>query len=99
MKTILSCLIALAALGAGVCAQQLSPRRVPASVNESFHSKFKGVRKVEWKRKSDQNYEAEFKLKRVEVAAKFDQRGKWLATETTIEQSALTTDSRRTTST
>jgi len=62
-------LIAWTALAMGVFAQQLSPHKVPASVNESFHSKFKGVRKVEWKRKSDQNYEAEFKLKGVEVAA------------------------------
>jgi hypothetical protein len=76
----------------------LSPHRVPTSVNESSHSKFKGVRKVEWKRKSDQNYEEEFKLKGVEVAAKFDQKGKWLETETTIE-SELTKDIRTTIST
>ena len=99
MKTMLGFLIAWAALAAGVFAQQLSPHKVPASVNESFHSKFKGVSKVEWKRKSDQNYEAEFKLKGLEVAAKFDQRGKWLETETAIKQSELTTDIRATIST
>lgn len=78
MKTMLGFLITSAALAAGVFAQQLSPHKVPASVTSSFHSKFKGVSKVEWKRKSDQNYEAEFKVKGVEVAAKFDQEGRWL---------------------
>ncbi len=87
MKTMLLFLIAWTALAAGVFAQQLSPHKVPASVNESFHSKFKGVSKIEWKLKSDQNYEAEFRLKGVEVAAKFDQRGKWLETETAIKNS------------
>jgi Putative beta-lactamase-inhibitor-like, PepSY-like len=99
MKTMLSFLITSAALAGGVFAQQLSTHKVPASVKESFHSKFEGASKVEWKRKSDQNYEAEFKLKGVEVAAKFDQKGKWLETETTIEQSELTKDIRATIST
>jgi hypothetical protein len=99
MKTMLGFLITSAALAAAVFAQQVSPHKVPASVNEAFHSKFRGVRKVEWKRKSDQNYEAEFKLKGVEIAAKFDQKGKWLETETTIGQSELTKDIRATIST
>ena len=99
MKTMLGFLIISTALAAGVSAQQLSPRQVPASVKESFHSKFKGVRQVEWKLKSDQNYEAEFRLKGVEVAVKFDQRGKWLETETAINKSELTTDIRATIST
>jgi hypothetical protein len=52
--------------------------------------KIPGVTKVEWKLNSDKNYEAEFELKDVEVTAKFDDNGKWLETETAIEQSALT---------
>jgi hypothetical protein len=63
MKTTLGFLITSAALAAGAFPQQLSPHRVPASVKESFRSKFRGVSKVEWKRKSDQTYEAEFKLR------------------------------------
>jgi hypothetical protein len=47
------------------------------------------VSAVEWKLKEDKNYQAEFTLKGVEVAAKFDVKGKWLETETAIEQSAL----------
>jgi hypothetical protein len=96
MRKILAFLITSAALTGGAFAQQLSADKVPASVRESCQSKFQGVRKVEWKLKSDQNYEAEFKLKGVEVAAKFDPKGKWLETETTIEQSELTKDIRAT---
>jgi protoporphyrinogen oxidase len=41
-------------------------------------------RPSKWKLKADKNYEAEFKLKGADVAAKFDVSGKWLETETTI---------------
>lgn len=58
-------------------------------MREAFQAKFPGVAKVEWKLKSDKNYEATFLLKDVEVAAKFDDKGRWLETETTIEQSSL----------
>ena len=61
-------------------AEPLASDKVPAIVKESFKSKFPEVSKVEWKLKGDQNYEAEFKLKDVEVAAKFDAKGKWLET-------------------
>ncbi len=51
--------------------------------------KFPEIKKVEWKLKEDKNYEAEFKQKDVEVAAKFDDKGKWLETETAIGKSDL----------
>ena len=54
------------------------------------------MRKVEWKLKSDHNYEAEFKLNGVEVAAKFDANGKWLETEIDIARSKLPSDVRAT---
>src|SRR5439155_24150012 len=62
---------------------------VPEAVRDAFQAQCPGTDKVEWKLKGDKNYEAEFKLKDVEVAAKFDDKGKWLETETAIEQSAL----------
>jgi hypothetical protein len=58
-------------------------------VRQAFQTKFPEVSKVEWKLKADKNYEAEFKQKDVEVAVKFDDKGKWLETETAIERSAL----------
>jgi superfamily II DNA or RNA helicase len=89
MKKILTVLIASAALALGARAEPLASDKVPAIVKESFKSKFPEVRKVEWKLEGDEDYEAEFKLKEVEVAAKFDAKGKWLETETAIEQSEL----------
>ena len=65
---------------------------VAGDTGEGDHSQYAvvpGLNKVEWKLKSDKNYEAEFKLKDVAVAAKFDDKGRWLETETAIEQSAL----------
>jgi hypothetical protein len=93
---ILCGLIAVAALAGATLAQPLAADKVPANVRDAFRSKFPGVSQVEWKRKSDKNYEAEFTLKGVEVAAKFDAEGKWLETETAIEPSALTKEVRAT---
>ena len=90
MKSILSALTAWAALTGGAFGQTLPAGKVPAKVRVALQAKFPGVTKVEWKLKSDKNYEAEFELKDVEVTAKFDDNGKWLETETAIEQSALT---------
>ena len=92
MKKILGFVIALASLAGGTLAQSFSPDQVPARVRAAFQSKFPGMSKVEWKRKSDKNYEAEFDLRGVEVAAKFDSKGKWVETETAIEQTELTKD-------
>jgi Putative beta-lactamase-inhibitor-like, PepSY-like len=89
VKRILGVLTAWAALAGGAYGQPLPADKVPTNVRDAFKSKFPGVDKVEWKLKSDKNYEAEFKLKDIEVAAKFDDKGKWLETETAIEQSAL----------
>jgi hypothetical protein len=83
------------ALASAGLAQELSADKVPANVRQAFQSKFPGVTKVEWKLKSDKNYEAEFKLKDVEVTAKFDAKGKWLETETAIEQGDLTKEVRQ----
>ena len=55
---------------------------VPGVVRQAFQARFPAVKEVEWKLKSDRNYEAEFTLKEVEIAAKFDSAGKWLETST-----------------
>src|SRR5437588_10666421 len=96
MDRILGLLIVLAAIPSIALAQQLSADNVPPVVRQACEAKFSGVRKVEWKLKSDHNYEAEFKLNGVEVAAKFDSNGKWLETETTIARAKLPPDVRAT---
>jgi hypothetical protein len=96
VKRILVVLAAWAALPGGANGQPLPAEKVPVNVRDAFNSKFPDVSKIEWKLKSDKNYEAEFKLRGVEVAAKFDPKGKWLETETAIEQTELTKEVRAT---
>src|SRR5438045_1642874 len=89
MSRFLAGLMAWAVLAGGAFGQPLPADKVPANVHEGFKKKFPSVDKVEWKLKSDKNYEAEFKLKDAEVAAKFNDKGTWLETETAIDQIAL----------
>src|SRR5437773_10278755 len=96
MDRILGLLIILASISSAVLAQQLSADKVPPIVAHACEARFSGVRRVEWKLKSDHNYEAEFKRNGVEVAAKFDADGKWLETETTIARAKLPADARAT---
>jgi hypothetical protein len=93
---ILGLLIALASIHSIALAQQVSANSVPPVVRQACEEKFSRGRKVEWKLKSDHNYEAEFKRNGVEVAAKFDADGRWLETETTIARAKLPTDVRAT---
>src|SRR6266403_2402154 len=72
-----------------VRAQVLAVDQVPDAVKQGFQAKFPSVKRVEWKLKSDKNYEAEFTLKGTEIAAKFDAAGKWLETESAISRSKV----------
>jgi hypothetical protein len=90
MNRVLGLVILSAAFAVAAAAQQLSADKVPANVKQTFESRFQRIKRVEWKLKTDQNFEAEFKLRGAEVAAKFDSTGKWLETETTIARSDLT---------
>ena len=69
--------------------EPLTAEKVPTKVRQAFRVKFPEVKKVEWKLKDDKNYEAEFTQKDVEVAAKFDENGKWVETETAIAKTDL----------
>jgi len=96
MNKILGLLILIASVPSVAPAQQSSADKVPPIVREACEERFSGARRIEWKLKSDHNYEAEFKLNGVEVAAKFDANGKWLETETTIARAKLPRDVRAT---
>jgi len=69
--------------------QVLTVEQVPAPIKQAFQARFPDVKQVEWKIKSDKNYEAEFTFKGTGIAAKFDSAGKWLETESTILPSRL----------
>lgn len=96
MGKTLGLLIALASIPSAALAQQVSADKVPVIVRQTCEARFARVRRVEWKLKSDHNYEAEFRRNGVETAAKFDPSGKWLETETTIARAKLPTDVRAT---
>ncbi len=96
MNRILAVVTAWAVLAGGALGQPLPAGEVPAKVRDAFQAKFPGAGKVEWKLKRDKSYEAEFKRRGAEVAAKFDAKGTWLETETAIEQSALPQEVRAT---
>ena len=83
-----SVILAAFLLGAA-SAQTIPASQVPAQVKAAFQAKFPGAKAAEWKIKTDQNYEAEFTLNKVDIAAKFDATGKWLETESTIPRSAV----------
>lgn len=77
-------LLSAAATHHTLAAQVLAPAKVPAAVQAGYARKFPGSRKTEWKRKNDGAYEAEFDLRGVSIAAKFDSTGAWLETESDI---------------
>ncbi len=84
-------IIVIAGAVPAICAQVRPSKQVPVTVKHAFRAKFPAVRSPAWKIKSDGNYEAEFTLKRKEIAVKFDVAGKWLETESAIPRSQLPT--------
>src|SRR5436309_10441470 len=93
MSVIRACSIATLAAAitmlGGANAQTLPANQIPAPVQKALLTKFPGVKKTEWKLKSDKKYEAEFDWRGSEIAAKFDAGGKWLETETSIPRAKV----------
>ena len=89
MRRALAIFLVTASLSQPARSQAVTANRVPAAVKKAFQRKFPAVRVVEWKLKSDQNYEAEFTLHRTDIAAKFDLTGKWLETESGVSRSTI----------
>jgi hypothetical protein len=69
--------------------QLITTDQVPVVVKKGFHNKFPNVKRMQWKIKSDKNYEAEFMLKGSEIAVKIDSTGKWIETESAALWSAV----------
>jgi hypothetical protein len=89
MRRALAIFIVTASLSQPAWAQAVAANQIPAAVKNAFQLKFPAVRVVEWKIKSDNNYEAEFTLNRTDIAVKFDSTGKWLETESTVSRSTI----------
>lgn len=80
----------IAALLTGTAfAQEMKEDAVPAAVKDGCKQKFPSAKKIEWKLKTDKNYEAEFMQDGAELAVKFSPDGKWLETESDIKEKAV----------
>lgn len=89
MNRVLAMFVLMAGLCQSARAQGVAASQVPVAVKNAFQLKFPAVKVVEWKFKSDKNYEAEFTLNRTDVAVKFDTTGKWLETESGVSRSTI----------
>jgi hypothetical protein len=75
-------------LGSFVFAQKIEGNNLPAIVSDSFKTKFATAEKIEWEMDYE-NYEATFKINKIDITAKFDKDGKWMETETPVNHSNL----------
>jgi hypothetical protein len=89
MKNVIKILLIALLFSGAALAQTVPASHVPRAVKKSLREKFLSAKRVEWKIKSDRNYEAEFTLKGTDIAVKFDAKGKWLETESAALRSAI----------
>jgi hypothetical protein len=85
MKQLINVIIGVILLSSIASAQKIKGDSVPATVKQACMEKFPLAKKIEWKLKSDKNYEAEFMQNGVELAVKFSPEGKWVETESGIK--------------
>ncbi len=55
--------------------------KVPQKVKEAFQKKFPTVSSVDWEKESENEWEAEFKMNKIEYSANFLKNGTWVETE------------------
>jgi uncharacterized membrane protein YkoI len=60
--------------------------KVPQKVIDAFAKKFPATQKVKWEKESEKEWEAEFKMNKVEYSANFLEDGTWLETEHEISE-------------
>ncbi|MBN2616405.1 MAG: PepSY-like domain-containing protein [Bacteroidales bacterium] len=72
-------------MGLGACSQS----RVPDAVKTAFVTKFPTVKKADWSREGNTEWEAEFVLNNKDMSANFDRNGNWKETETSLALSEL----------
>ena len=72
----------------GSFAQKVATSDLPPAVATAFSTKFAKAEKVVWEMDYE-DFEADFKLNKIEISAKFDKDGNWLETETPMTLSNL----------
>ena len=60
--------------------------KAPQKVKEAFAKKFPTAKKVKWEKEADNEWEAEFKMQRIEYSANFLSDGTWQETEHEIKE-------------
>ena len=70
-------------------AQKVKESEVPKAVVTSFQTHFKGAKAEGWDKEKNGEYEAEFKMNKVEMSANFSAEGVLMETETEIAPSVL----------
>lgn len=70
-------------------AQKVKESEVPKEVITSFQTHFKGVKADAWDKEKNGEYEAEFKMNKIEMSANFSADGKLMETEEEIAVTAL----------
>ncbi|TRZ42954.1 PepSY-like domain-containing protein [Robertkochia solimangrovi] len=63
--------------------------KVPEKVRQAFTKKFPTVNKVKWEKENEREWEAEFKLNKVEYSANFLVDGTWQETEHEIDETEV----------
>lgn len=79
-------MIVLALLLANLACAQVE---APKAVQDAFKAKFTNAKSVEWEMEEEGEYEANFKVNKVEMSANFKSDGSWLETETEIKEKNL----------
>lgn len=60
--------------------------KAPQKVKDAFAKKFPTVKKVTWEKENEKEWEAEFKMNRIEYSANFLSDGTWQETEHEIKE-------------
>ena len=89
MKTLIAS-ISIAFISAGIVSFTTpQTKAIPEIVKTAFTKKFPSVKKVDWEKESDSEWEAVFKMNRIEYSANFTTDGKWLETEHEISKNRI----------
>jgi len=89
MKTLIAS-ISIAFVAAGIVSFTTpQTNEIPKPVKTAFAKKFPSVKKVDWEKGSDSEWEAEFKMNKTEYSANFASDGKWLETEHEISKKEI----------
>lgn len=66
-----------------------SEEDVPKKVKDAFTAKYPKASDVEWEKSSQNQWQAEFEMNAKEIEVVFDKDGRWMGTQTEMDQAKL----------